>query len=209
MKILINGRYGPFVEGDSLDYSVPLAWTVDDVIDQTFCLSLRKRIDDMNPEVAPITTASAPVMNTRVRNNERVMFDDVELAANLYQRLLPAIPMQIANMNRHSNNERFRGYRYQPGQRFAPHFDGSFARNEHEVSLVTLLVYLNDDFSGGSTNFCHHDVAVIPKAGRACLFQHHLLHEGVSLIAGTKYVLRTDVMYCRELDVAVNFGLSS
>jgi prolyl 4-hydroxylase len=197
MAVLIPGSSRRFVEGDSLDHGSPLAWTVDNVVDAEFCQRLRNRIDDMNPEVAPITTARGPVMNTRIRNNERVMFDDVELAADLYQRLLHAIPARIANMTRHSNNERFRGYRYQPGQRFAPHFDGCYARSENESSVLTLLVYLNEQYTGGATRFCHYDVEVVPKTGLVCLFQHHLLHEGAEITSGTKYVLRTDVMYSR------------
>ena len=46
-------------------------------------------------------------------------------------------------------NERFRCYRYKPGQKFAAHYDGAFERDETERSLLTFMVYLNDDFEGG------------------------------------------------------------
>ncbi len=36
---------------------------------------------------------------------------------------------------------------------------------------------------------------VQPRAGMALVFKHAILHEGSSVVAGTKYVLRTDVMY--------------
>lgn len=37
---------------------------------------------------------------------------------------------------------------------------------------------------------------VTPKAGRVLLFQHRLLiHSGDDVVNGTKYTLRTDIMY--------------
>ena len=92
-------------------------------------------------------------------------------------------------------NERFRCYRYEPGQRFAPHFDGAFVRDAHERSHLTLMVYLNEGFGGGSTAFLDWDREVAPRLGSALVFQHRLLHEGCTVTSGVKYVLRSDVMY--------------
>ena len=47
----------------------------------------------------------------------------------------------------------FRLCRYLPGGHFAPHFDGHYDKSPSERSLKTLMVYLNGDFNGGSTNF--------------------------------------------------------
>ncbi|TMQ11763.1 MAG: hypothetical protein E6J90_18865 [Deltaproteobacteria bacterium] len=92
-------------------------------------------------------------------------------------------------------NERFRCYRYEPGQRFAPHYDGAFRRSRTEQSELTFMVYLNDDFVGGDTAFHELDVVVRSKAGMALLFQHRLLHEGCVIRSGVKCVLRSDMMY--------------
>ena len=62
--------------------------------------------------------------------------------------------------------------------------------------MLTLIVYLNDDFEGGETDF-DLGVCVDPRPGTALLFQHFLLHEGCKVTAGMKYVLRSDVMYRR------------
>ena len=35
-----------------------------------------------------------------------------------------------------------------------------------------------------------------PKAGQILIFEHQQLHEGAPVLAGQKYVMRTDVMYC-------------
>ena len=46
----------------------------------------------------------------------------------------------------------FRLMRYKPGGHFAPHFDGHFVETATFRSMKTFLLYLNDDFDGGSTN---------------------------------------------------------
>ena len=63
--------------------------------------------------------------------------------------------------------------------------------------MLTVMVYLNDVPSGGETEFQPSGFRVIPKAGTVLVFQHDLLHQGAEVLNGTKYVLRTDVMYHR------------
>jgi len=93
-------------------------------------------------------------------------------------------------------NEMFRIYKYSPGQQFKMHHDGSYIKNENEKSFYTFLIYLNNDFEGGETEF-EHLFTVAPKKGSALVFYHPLRHEGKTLISGQKYVLRTDVMYLK------------
>lgn len=142
------------------------------------------------------------VMRKDVRNNTRVMSDHVEDANYLWERLKPFLPAKMGTEWHVTGlNERFRFYRYEPGQYFAWHYDGCFRRNEIEESLYTLMVYLNDDFTGGETKFelkyPHEQVVVTPKKGMALLFEHYQFHEGSAVTAGIKYVLRSDVMYRR------------
>ena len=66
-------------------------------------------------------------------------------------------------------------------------------REDGLASRLTLLVYLNDGFTGGDTDF--REFRVKPEAGAALLFVHDTWHEGAAIEAGTKYVLRSDVMY--------------
>jgi hypothetical protein len=42
---------------------------------------------------------------------------------------------------------------------------------------------------------------VTPKTGMALLFHHPISHRGDPVIAGRKYVLRTDVMYARPMRI--------
>ena len=94
-------------------------------------------------------------------------------------------------------NERWRFYRYDPGQAFRWHRDGAYERNALERSRLTFMVYLNEDFAGGETRF--ETFAVRPRTGTALVFLHPLLHEGAEIERGRKYVMRSDVMYRREV----------
>jgi hypothetical protein len=94
-------------------------------------------------------------------------------------------------------NERFRVYRYVPGQYFRWHLDGAFQRASNEHSRFTVLIYRNDDFAGSTTDF-HDGPSVVPVAGTALIFSHAQLHQGASPTRGCKYVLRTDIMYRRD-----------
>lgn len=48
---------------------------------------------------------------------------------------------------------------------------------------------------GGATRFPELCLEVQPIAGRACIFPHVLLHEGAVVEQGTKYALRTNVIF--------------
>jgi len=72
------------------------------------------------------------------------------------------------------------------------HRDFPYSRESRE-SKLSLIIYLNDNFEGGQTDF--REFEVFPETGRAIAFHHDLLHEGKSVLSGTKYAVRTDVMY--------------
>jgi len=83
------------------------------------------------------------------------------------------------------------------------------AHGEGTRSRLTFIVYLNDDFEGGATTFFVPSAGsegtlesrpVKPRIGSASVWNHGdtgvpLLHEGSSVVSGTKYLLRTDVVY--------------
>ena len=181
--------------GPLLDPSAPMAWTVPDVLSGPECRALIARIEELGCVPAPVTTNRGFVMRPDIRNNTRVVIDDEALAAALFERVASHVPPVLAGADVISANERLRCYRYERGQRFAPHYDGAFVRNAQEMSRLTFMVYLNDDFTGGSTNFLHLEKRIEPRVGMALLFQHRLLHEGSEVTDGVKYVVRSDVMY--------------
>jgi prolyl 4-hydroxylase len=178
-----------------LDLSQPLFWTIGGVLAPPECQALIERIDAAGPVIAPVSLPGGPVVRRDLRDNERVVFDDAALAADLFGRLRARLPAELSGRRLVGVNERFRCYRYRAGQRFGPHYDGAFVRDERERSLLTLMVYLNEGFEGGATTFLELERAVTPRTGRALLFQHSLLHEGSVVRHGVKYVARSDVMY--------------
>lgn len=142
---------------------------------------------------ATVQTGSGQRRVEQVRNNDRAIIFNTAMAQSLWKRLAAFAPEKIGNSVATGLNEMFRYYRYGPGQQFRWHRDMSFIRNESEASYYTFMVYLNDDFEGGETKFVQLDIK--PEAGTALIFLHSLTHNGEAVTAGTKYVLRTDIMY--------------
>jgi len=147
------------------------------------------------------------------RNNDRHVLDSGKLAARLAGRLRGHVPDVLpadgVDWRYAGVNERIRFCRYRAGQRFNVHQDGVHHRDAGHRSHLTLLVYLTDGaaFAGGDTVFYAHgprgdDAAapielgrVRPRAGSLLLFDHAIWHAGADVSAGTKHVLRSDVMY--------------
>lgn len=189
-KTLIDGRDDVF--------------TVHGVLTAAECADYVARSEAAGYGDAPISTFTGPVVNKKMRNNERVMVDDPATAAALWEKLRPLVPERFGSWVAVGLNERFRYYRYDPGQLFDWHFDGHFERGPDEHSNLTVLLYLSGGFEGGATEFNflaarrvddNPVVAVVPEAGMALVFAHRVLHRGAPVTSGRKYVLRTDVMY--------------
>ena len=182
----------------------PDVFTVAGVFSTAECAALIARAESIGFEAASVRTHSGAKMLPKIRNNDRVNLNDPELAALMWSRvshLLPPIDDQHAvGVDCH-----LRFYRYEPGQEFKRHKDGSVTSDDGHVSKLSYLVYLNGDFEGGSTKFRDYDGkgesrrkiehVITPVTGMALLFRHERWHEGFALISGRKYVLRTDVFY--------------
>eukprot|EP00112_Aurelia_sp_Birch-Aquarium-sp1_P024856 Seg802.5 transcript_id=Seg802.5/GoldUCD/mRNA.D3Y31 product="hypothetical protein" protein_id=Seg802.5/GoldUCD/D3Y31 len=105
------------------------------------------------------------------RSNSRLLILDRKLATNLWQSLEPEITALLSenslscqplgfDVSRgewalHGLNEAFRVNKYSAtsNEFFSVHKDAQFCPNADRRSLFTLLIYLNDDFSEGTTNF--------------------------------------------------------
>lgn len=170
-------------------------FTIKNVLSAAECQEYISLTEKTGYESAPINSHKGFEIRPDIRNNTRVIIDDFSLAQNLWQRVADKIPPVVQGRQALGLNERFRFYRYDVGQYFAPHYDGAFYRDNGEQSLLTFMIYLNDDFEGGETNF--GETRIKPKAGMALIFDHGLLHEGCAVTKGRKYALRSDVMYGR------------
>ena len=167
-------------------FQVPGALTATD------CAALMALAQAHGFEAAQVRAEAGTRAMPQVRNNQRAQLPAPDWVARLWQ-LLQTWPLPTLQGQRPVGLPRdLRFYAYAPGQRFKMHKDGPW-REDGRVSQLTLLVYLNDGFEGGATDF--RDFAVVPRTGDALLFVHDTWHEGQAVTRGHKYVLRSDVMY--------------
>ncbi|MDP7020076.1 MAG: 2OG-Fe(II) oxygenase [Pirellulaceae bacterium] len=171
----------------------PYLITVSNFLSPEECADLIELTEQLGYSDAPINGPAGPTIAKSIRNNDRVMVDDVDRANALWERARDVCPTYYQAHRVVGLNERFRFYRYRRGQVFRWHRDGSFRRANGDASRLTFLVYLNDGFAGGETLF--EDAAIEPQQGKALIFAHGYLHEGGEVLDGEKYVMRTDVIY--------------
>ncbi|MEM9678899.1 MAG: 2OG-Fe(II) oxygenase [Bacteroidota bacterium] len=170
---------------------------VEDFLSADECQSYINFSQTQTFEEAKVNMFGRQVTHKGIRNNDRLMFFDQDLADSLWQRVQEFVPERMGIYKALGLNEMFRIYRYTEGQQFKMHRDGSYHRNDEECSFISFIIYLNEDFEGGETEFRNLET-IVPKTGTALLFQHSYRHEGKAVLSGTKYVLRTDIMYKLE-----------
>lgn len=185
-----------------------------------------------------------PSGDRRYRNCCTEHFNDQELTDRIWQRLQNIVPEQYildttqdpppglqactvkempGSWKPCGCSNRFTLLYYQAGGHFGPHRDSVHSPSEHQRSLLTVSIYLNDrpQGSGGATQFLMDDmemssvdengricasddqtIAVMEAdtAGKAVVFCHDLLHQGEPLTrdAEPKWLLITQVLYQRD-----------
>src|SRR5688572_29092590 len=109
-------------------------FTVPNILTADECEGLIRYTELRGFEDAPITTGYGFVMHPEVRNNTRVMYDNPTGASWLWERMAASVPQRLGPWRAVGLNERFRYYRYEPGQYFKWHGDGAFVRSDVERS---------------------------------------------------------------------------
>ncbi|KAK8024349.1 oxidoreductase domain-containing protein [Apiospora rasikravindrae] len=159
------------------------------------------------------------VLETSYRNSDRIIWDHQEVVDRIWARIaqVPGIMDKLGQVTGEELLGRMRCLKYGSGQFFAPHCDGAYSTKEDDGTVYrthyTVHIYLNDskaevaekdkdstELEGGATLFLSTDekrrLDVNPKAGRVLIFQHRrLYHSGDNVLAGTKYTIRTDLLY--------------
>lgn len=156
------------------------------------CRQLIELAETKGFSAAQIRTDAGTKPMPTVRNNDRAMLESPDWVAQLATDLLLSELPILDGQRPIGLPKDLRFYRYDPGQRFKMHKDGPWKEAGY-TSKLTFLVYLNDDFTGGGTDF--RDFRVQPETGDALLFVHDTWHEGEAVTSGRKYVLRSDVLY--------------
>ncbi len=122
------------------------------------------------------------------------MFDDDELTTLLWPKLSPHVPMPLDGWVPVGLNEHLEVSVHEKGQRIAWHTDSPYIRDHEERSLHTVLVLLNADYEGGEITF-EPDANIQAKVGQALIFPHSLPYRSTPIRSGTRFVLRTDVVF--------------
>ena len=170
-------------------------FAIEDFLSTKECVHFIAQSEALGYTEAAIRTDAGDRVYGDARNNDRIILDDEELALRLYRRASLLLPAQSGGWLLHAFNARLRYYRYDQQQQFIWHQDGTVRLSETLESVLTFMIYLNDNFEGGSTDFGWESVK--PVQGMALVFPHRLRHRGAIVTSGVKYVLRTDVMYQR------------
>jgi len=142
-----------------------------------------------------------------MRTSLRRKFIDPEVASIVWDAIKNLVPKEL-NDGRELRGIRSKMnfYKYAEGEFFDTHVDGGYRyRETGESSEYTFIIYLNDDFEGGSTRFCDIDFwksnpqgvrQVNAKQGRVLIFrQPNMKHSGTTLRKGFKYIVQGMVMY--------------
>ncbi|CAF1283648.1 unnamed protein product [Rotaria magnacalcarata] len=182
-----------------------LAFTLSHIFSSEECIEWIRMSEEKGYSLALLNVGGGrEILAPKYRDSSRCLIDSVELAQKLFLRLEPYLPRtwKDGRFELIGLNERLRFLRYDPGQKFLPHTDGQYRRQDGsgEESFLTVQLYLNDDFQGGETTFIDTDntqnqVSFSIKTGMVLIFEHRIVHEGTSVKAGRKYTVRTDVMY--------------
>jgi hypothetical protein len=88
---------------------------------------------------------------------------------------------------------RIKKYHCNSHDRFDLHVD--VEDHKSAKRYLAFLYYLNDDFTGGETEFPHHNKKIVPKQGSVIVFPPNWQypHAGLRVNRGVKYIMST---YC-------------
>ena len=136
---------------------------------------------------------------TDKRDSLRCIIDDAHFSSTLEQRIQHLIPSEYRGKKYHSINPRFRFLKYNDiSHHFTPHYDGCYSTDKI-LSMITILIYLNDNYIGARTCTNKNKKTIIceiePKPGLIYMMDQAILHSVPNLVSGTKYVIRTELMY--------------
>ena len=163
--------------------------TVSELLSRAECQALIEEAEEARFRSAPFVGAgtSEPLASTtRVKRHLPV------LGRRLWRNLRSIVPASLEGATAVSLDPWFTTYRFRAGQRRTQQSQ-RHRPQEGGSPRLGLLVYLNDDFTGGATHF--RRLRVPARTGTALLFRQELRHEAARLYAGTRYVLHSEVLY--------------
>lgn len=181
--------------------------TIDNFLSKDECGHIISLIEDENQPSSVVGNGEQLTAYSEARTSSTSNLCNCDdLVSAIRRKIADEIKVPIENL------ESLQGQMYEPGQFFKPHHDYFTPNNKHLEyggnRMWTCMIYLNDDFEGGTTNFPKLDMEFIPKTGMALIWQNmnkkgecldDSLHEGTNVISGVKYII---TCWIREFSTA-------
>ena len=158
-------------------------------------------LTDGNLVPSRVYNSNNDLVNNTTRTSKQTWLKDVK------HPLIKKISDKVKYITNTTNNyyEDLQVVKYNEGGFFVPHYDPcdgddkfcSRMNGSLGPRLLTFLIYLNDDYEGGETEFPLINKKVIPKKGKAVLFYNigndgriikQSLHTGKPVISGNKWI---------------------
>lgn len=143
-------------------------------------------------------------VSSDTRTSRQKWLCDGRTADHRLQQILHVIHQKAGALTNVTDLNRFECVQiaaYKPSEKFLNHYDSHVCIEPENGEIIkrqyTILVYLNDDFVGGETEFPNLKRIIKPQKGTAVLFQNlndggceHIMsmHAGLPVIFGVKYI---------------------
>lgn len=172
--------------------AAPLAVAAEGFMTAAECAYLRTAGEPVLQPSVVVDPATGRMMPHPVRSSDAAMFGVYaeDLVVNALNRRIAAL-----SSTRPDQGEPLQLLRYRPGGEYKPHMDALPA--EPNQRILTMLVYLSDDYEGGETRFPRTGLSFRGRTGDALLFRNAAtdgrpdplaLHAGLPVTRGTKYL---------------------
>jgi hypothetical protein len=163
-------------------------WLIEDLLSEEECSRIIPRIESTGFKTAR--------QYDKGRHNQETFIVERDIEARLLQHFdhLKLVsrdkePIEIIKL---SHPLEF--YKYDKGDFITCHTDAPREIEKDLWSRYTMVLYLNDDYYGGETNFPFRHVKISPKRGAALIFDQQYDHEACMVNEGKKYILRTNCL---------------
>ena len=173
-------------------------------IDPTLSSSIIKQAEAFDFKTSKTFHQGSGALNDHRTSSTFWISGSVEMN-DLDQQLVPIFTKGTSDLQVHSaeigsyiealkidNDEGYSLNRYEPGQEYKEHSDDG--PEVHRV--VSLILYLNNDYEGGELHFRRQNVTIKPEAGDLLLFPSCYTHphQALPVKSGIKYSI---VTWCR------------
>lgn len=178
-------------------------WELYNVLTEDECKSLIESSEKIGfKATVSYNTSGADKVDPSIRNSKNIVVKD---NYNTITAKLAEITSKVTGFPI-SHQEPMQVNKYDEDGLIIPHYDSCFGemrdvciKNNRGAGerIVTFIVYLNDEFKGGQTNFPRIGFTVQPRRGKAIVFwntdpNENLLeesrHQGLPVIDGKKYI---------------------